>query len=380
MAAKKKNPKAKVTTKIRQGRLSKVSYQLFDLTRKESAFVTMLAFLFFIAGTISEYSQIAMWFGFAMAGYSAVANDSIQSIGTFISSNAHRKWYVLWIFMGGIFLVTITYSWIVYDGDVTYQRLNVKGFNDAPTSFSFLQLAAPIILLILTRMRMPVSTSILLLSAFSTEAQAVSSVLKKSLSGYFIAFFIAIIVWSLVSRLVKKYMNAKPAPYWVVLQWCSSGFLWAAWLMQDAANIAVFLPRKLDIYQFIAFSGYIFFGLGLLFYLRGDKIQRIVNEKAGITDVRAAAMVDLVYGIILFYFKEVSIIPMSTTWVFIGLLGGRELAISLSKKRKKKRERSLKKTFMMIGRDALYAAIGLIVSLLLAFAINSELREGILQP
>lgn len=368
----------KVTKKISQAKLSKTAYQLFDITRKESVFIALIAILFFIAGAVSPYPHIAMWFGFAMAGYSAIANDSIQTIGTFISSNSKRKWWYLWLFMGGIFLVTVSYSWIVHDGDVSYQRLASKGFSEAPASFSFLQLSAPIILLILTRMRMPVSTSILLLSVFSTQGTAIVDVLAKSLSGYFLAFVIAIIVWFLVARFLKKYIKGKPGPYWIYFQWITSGFLWATWIMQDAANIAVFLPRSLSLEQFIGFSSFIFFGLGLLFYLKGDKIQGIVNEKSGVTDVRAATLVDLVYAIILFYFKQVNNIPMSTTWVFIGLLGGRELAISWSKKRAKKRKKSFKKSLRMISRDALYAAIGLIISLLLAFAINTDLRDSIL--
>jgi hypothetical protein len=48
--------------------------------------------------------------------------------------------------------------------------------------------------------------------------------------------------------------------------------LWSVWIQQDAANIAIFLPRSLSIWEFIGFAGYIFIGLGLLFYLKGDKI------------------------------------------------------------------------------------------------------------
>ena len=370
---------AKITEKISQDKLSKFAYSIFDITRKESVFITLIAFLFFIAGVVSPHPNIAMWFGFAMAGYSAIANDSIQTIGTFISSNVRKKWYFLWLFMGGIFLATVTYSWLTYGGDVSYERLQSKGFTEAPQSFSFLQLAAPIILLILTRMRMPVSTSILLLSVFSTQGTAIVNVLQKSLSGYVVAFIVAILVWFLIAKFVKKYIKGKPKPFWRIFQWMTSGLLWSAWIMQDAANIAIFLPRSLSMYEFLAFSGYIFLGLGLLFYLKGDKIQGIVNEKSGVTDVRAATIVDFVYAIILIYFKQISKIPMSTTWVFIGLLGGRELAISISKKRAKKREKSVKKTLLMIGKDALYAAIGLIVSLILAFAINADLREEILE-
>src|SRR5690606_18352032 len=155
-----------------------------------------------------------------------------------------------------------------------------------------------------------------------------------------------------------------------VVQWITSGCLWSVWIQQDAANIAIFLPRSLNVPQFIAFTLFIFLGIGILFYLKGDKIQKIVNEKSGVTDVRAATIVDFIYAILLFYFKAMSTIPMSTTWVFIGLLGGREIAISLTKKRHKKKAKSLKNSLRMAGKDIAYATIGLVVSLILAIAIN----------
>jgi hypothetical protein len=228
-------------------------------------------------------------------------------------------------------------------------------------------------------MRMPVSTSILLLSVFSTQATAIVDVLSKSLSGYVVAFVVAVLVWLAVSKIFAGRIKSKPAPYWRYLQWITSGTLWSVWIMQDAANVAIFLPRELSLGQFIAFSSYIFLGLALLFYLKGDKIQGIVNEKSGVRDVRAATIVDFVYAAILYFFKVLNPVPMSTTWVFIGLLGGRELAISISKTRASKRKKSINKTLKMIGKDALYAAIGLIISLILAFAINAELREEIMK-
>jgi len=365
--------------KYNRNRLTEITYKTFEVAREQKAFITFIAVLTFLCGIFTPYTQVAMWFGFSMAAYSAIANDSIQTIGTFIASNSHRKWWILWLFMGVIFLATVTYSWVVFDGDVSHQRLASKGFNEAPTSFSFLQLAAPILLLILTRLRMPVSTSVLLLSAFSTQANSIGKVLTKSFSGYILAFFVAIIVWILVQKYVATYFrNKKPAKFWVPLQWVTSGALWSIWIAQDAANIAVYLPRSLNIYEFIAFAGFIFLGLGVLFYLKGDKIQGIVNEKSGVTDVRAATLVDLIYACLLYYFKVISTIPISTTWVFIGLLGGRELAIAITKRRQKKRAKSLKKAGFMLGRDLLYASIGLLLSLLLAFAINSDLRNEIL--
>ncbi|WMN07544.1 hypothetical protein [Marivirga arenosa] len=370
----------KAFEKYNRSRVTEVTYRTFEIARREKAFITLIAVLTFLCGIFTPYPNIAMWIGFGIAAYSAIANDSIQTIGTFIASNSHRKWWILWLFMGLIFLATVTYSWVVYDGDVSHQRLASKGFNEAPETFSFLQLAAPVLLLILTRLRMPVSTSVLLLSAFSTQASSIGKVLSKSFSGYILAFVVAFIVWILVKKLVSKYFTSrKPAKFWTPLQWVTSGALWSIWIAQDAANIAVFLPRSLGIYEFIGFAGFIFIGLGVLFFLKGDRIQGIVNEKAGVTDVRAATLVDLIYAILLYYFKVISTIPISTTWVFIGLLGGRELAIALGKKRAKKRKKSSAKAGKLLGRDFLYATIGLILSLLLAFAINSDLREDVLE-
>jgi hypothetical protein len=315
--------KKTIDQNINQDKLSKSAYSLFDFTKKEKPFLIVICILVSIAGLITPFTYAAMWFGFALAAYSAIANDSIQTIGTFIASNQDRKWYWLWLFMGLIFVGTVTYSWFTFNGDVSYERLSVPGLEKAPESFVFLQLAAPIVLLIMTRLRMPVSTTFLLLNVFTYKAGTIIEVMKKSFLGYLLAFFVAIIVWYAIERLVKDYLKGEAKPYWTVLQWITSGTLWAVWIMQDAANIAVFLPRQLSVVEFIAYAGFVFIGIGFLFYLKGDKIQAIVNEKSNVTDVRAATIVDFVYAIILFYFKIYSNVPMSTTWVFIGLLGGR---------------------------------------------------------
>ncbi len=360
--------------KVRQQRLLKVTYRIFDVTKKEQDFLGLIFVLLLLCRLVVPYPNIAMWFGFSLAGYSAIANDSIQTIGTFMASNAHRKWWHLWLFIGIIFVGTVIYSWVTYDGDVSYQRLTEKGFSEAPQTFSFLQLCAPIALLILTRMRIPVSTTFLLLNVFATDADAMFSILQKSLYGYLIAFFLAIVVWHFTSRLVDRHFKNKPGLGWTVLQWITSGLLWSVWLMQDASNIAVFLPRKLDVLALFMFIGLIFSGIGILFYLRGDRMQQLVNEKAGIADVRAATLVDLVYMSILFYFKNLNNLPMSTTWVFIGLLAGRELAISLSKKKKKKRNKALRKSLKFIRKDLQHALVGLGVSIVLAISVNPVIR------
>ena len=109
-------------------------------------------------------------------------------------------------------------------------------------------------------------------------------------------------------------------PLWRVAQWCSTGVLWSVWLMQDAANIAVYLPRQLNGIEFLCFAIPITLGLGFMLFKGGAKIQQVVEEKSRVQDVRSATLIDFIYAIILFYFKLHSQIPMSTTWVFLGFV------------------------------------------------------------
>jgi hypothetical protein len=71
-------------------------------------------------------------------------------------------------------------------------------------------------------------------------------------------------------------------------------------------------------------------------------------------------------------------VPMSTTWVFIGLLAGREFAIALGKHGKaKSRGAWLERAFRLAKKDVWKALAGLVVSLILAMVINKGVREEI---
>jgi hypothetical protein len=339
------------------------------IQKDERSFLSFIILAFLLSMFVTPYPQIAMWVGFLFAAYAAVANDSIQTLGTFIASNQEKKWWVLWIFIGGIFLCTVGYSWFNYGGDVSHGRLMAKGFEVAPTEFHFLQIAAPVFLLILTRLRMPVSTTFILLTSFAAAPAAIGKVLAKSMSGYILAFFLGFIVFITIAKLAKKYFVGEAKFGWTIAQWITSGTLWSVWLMQDAANIAVYLPRSMAFSEFLGFALVVFFGLGLLLYYKGGRIQKIVTEKSVITDVRFATIVDFIYCIILFYFKLHSKVPMSTTWVFIGLLAGREVAMAI----RNTGENSLLTSFRLMMKDFSFAMIGLIISIAIAIGVNDQL-------
>ncbi len=360
---------ATVGVPVRAGSTNLRDY-FVQLFAGERQFLAILLLGFLAAGLAQGTPAIAMWVGFAFAAYSAVANDSIQTIGTFIASNKEQKWWILWLFIGGIFLLTVGYSFITYDGDVTYQRLASKGFSEAPTSFSFLQLAAPLLLLILTRMKMPVSTTFLLLSSFATSASSIGSVLTKSLLGWVVAFVVSFLVWGAASKVMNRYFTGKAHPAWRVGQWITTGLLWSVWIMQDASNIAVYLPRQLSFWEFGGFALVVFLGLGLLFKKGGERVQKVVDEKSNVVDVRAATVIDLVYAGVLYYFKIYSEIPMSTTWVFIGLLAGRELSMAL----RNTSGVTVKHAAKLMAKDLGAVTVGLVVSLVLAYSVNDAFR------
>ena len=352
---------------------------VLDFMVQEKTFLAIVIIGLVLAGIMSG-SGMGMWLGFFFAAYATVANDSIQSLGTFIESNKNKKWWILWLFVGTIFLAVVTFSWFYFDGDVTYQRLTGPDGESPyphPETFSFWQIVAPLILLILTRMKMPVSTTFLILSVFSADTSGITSVVWKSWSGYIMAFILSFLVWYLAYNTIKKYFKSRTAhTAWTTIQWIISGTLWGVWVMQDGANIAVYLPRTQTLFQFVVFATTIFLGLGILFYLRGDKIQEVVSEKSRISDIRAATLVDGIYVILLIYKLFISTVPMSTTWVFLGVIGGREIAISLARTKKGRKHR--KKAGRMIFRDFSAAMIGLFISVALAAGANPEIREVII--
>ena len=107
-------------------------------------------------------------------------------------------------------------------------------------------------------------------------------------------------------------------------------------------------------------------------------MQKIVTEKSGLTDVRAATLVNIIYMVILIYFKTLNNIPMSTTWVFIGLLAGRELAISLSKTQVLNRRKSLHHALQLIKTDLRNSLLGLFISISLAIVANPAIRNALM--
>jgi hypothetical protein len=300
--------------------------------------------------------------GFLFAAYAVIANDSVQTLGTWIASNNERfNWKIMWAAASAVLLWALWYGYYMY-GDISYGRLNKIPFVEV----QWYHAMAPAVLLLLTRVGVPVSTSFLVLSAFASTF-VLEKMLIKSMMGYVVAATAAYGIWFFVSRWLDegKPVNEAHKPYWRVAQWITTGFLWWTWLSHDMANIAVFLPRELDIPLMLMISVVFVGGLAFMFREGGGKIQKIVLEKHNTRYIRSATIIDLVYWAILFFFKELNDIPMSTTWVFVGMLAGREFAIASFMGKKK-----TKSVFPLVGRDFGKMMIGLSASLAIVLLIH----------
>ena len=189
----------------------------------------------------------------------------------------------------------------------------------------------------------------------------------KSMMGYAVAAVAAYCIWIVVSKILDE---AKPVAehhkrWWRIAQWFTTGFLWFTWLSHDMANIAVFLPREIPWDLMVLISVLFIVGMGYMFREGGGKIQQIVLEKHNTRYVRSATIIDCVYFLILYFFKELNDIPMSTTWVFVGLLCGRELAMATVTGKEK-----FKTVFPLITRDFIKMMIGLGASVGVVLSIH----------
>ena len=68
-------------------------------------------------------------------------------------------------------------------------------------------------------------------------------------------------------------------PKWLVFQWLSTGFLWSMWLVQDLANIFVYLPRELSWWGLALSLGGMALLQGYLFKEQRSEERRVGEER-----------------------------------------------------------------------------------------------------
>jgi len=323
-----------------------------------------------------------MIIGFLLAAFSVVSNDSLQTLGTYISSNRQRTpRRIQMVFVCAITVTVLFLGWSLNQGEPAWGRL--QSF-PVPETFTWAYIIPPIAVLALTAWGAPVSTSFLVLSSFVPEN--IGRLLGSSLSGYVIAFSLGLTVWGLGMWLLERWIFHRNqdlkeiSTIWFATQWFSTGFLWSMWLIQDMANIFVYLPRNLNFLSMCVCTLILCIGLCMLIMIGGGPIQGVLRSKTNTSDLRSATVIDFMFGLCLLYEAFLSSFPLSTTWVFLGLLAGRELALRMKELQQQTEftNHTNGSLGLVIGSDIGKASVGLIVSLLIALGIQPLIAWSIL--
>lgn len=291
-----------------------------------------------------------------------IGNDALQTLGPFLASSRGRTPRPLQAaFLCGVLCLVLLVGWNAGGGDPAWGRLECFPL---PERVGWIDLLPPLAVLALTQLGAPVSTSFLVLTAFSPAN--LPALLLRSLLGYGLALLAGALLYGSVGWLLER---AEPGErrwpaLWLALQWLATGWLWGQWLVQDLANLYIYLPRRLDGAAMGLSLAALCAGVCLLLAEDGGAIQRRIRSKSNADDPRSSALIATVYGLILFALGQLSPQPLSTTWVFLGLLAGRELALLARLGR-----RSGGEVALMLAGDAGRSALGLGVSVAVALAV-----------
>ena len=264
--------------------------------------------------------------GFLLAGYAVIGNDALQTLGPFLAGNRGQAPRALQaLFLCSVLCAVLLLGWQTGGGDPAWGRLAGVGL---PEPLRWPDLLPAVAVLGLTRWGLPVSTSFLVLTAFAPAS--LGGMVLRSLLGYGLAFVSGLVVYAWLAWPLERAEapQAGEAIGWLLLQWLATGWLWGQWLIHDLANIYVYLPRQLSAASMGLSLAVLCLGVSLLVAVGGGPIQELLRSKCHGDQPRSTTLIALVFGLILFGLGRLVPTPLSTTWVFLGLLGGREAALN----------------------------------------------------
>ena len=294
------------------------------LTKKNFVFLILVLVLVFI---LSPTNKI-QWIALTLAMFSTMSNDSIQTLGTFLSSNNKVSWWKMFFYISILFAITIFCGWYLNNHRLDFNRL--KEIPYSSVKLTYFQFFAPIVLIILTYFKIPISSTFLILSVFASN-NTIGAILLKTLSGYTFGFIASYVIWNVVLKYFQKSLlceeGKKSDIIMRAMQWISTGALWIAWLTNDTSNVVVYGQRYFTVYDLLLFLMIGIFMIGFTIYNRGGPIQEIVSQKKDMTNIKSTTLINFYYALSIIFLNRISPIPMATTWIFIGILSGRELAI-----------------------------------------------------
>jgi hypothetical protein len=200
------------------------------------------------------------------------------------------------------------------------------------------------------------------------------NMLFKTSASYLISCAISgHICYKLLKR-YKKYIlhdngDDEYLKIWELMQVFSTALLVVAWLFFSVSNITVFLPRKLEQQDFLMFLCVIIFTIASVLGNKNNKMQEIISKKNNANNLKMNVIINILFTMVLFLFKVINNVSIATTFVFLGILAGKDLAIIFAEKNIL--GSSYRRVIFNSLKDINKCITGVIVSLTFVALINS---------
>ncbi len=308
------------------------------------------------------------WFLSMLTTYFIMVNNSIQTVGFFTASNKQNNKINTFYFLSVVFVVTMLFSWLCYKRELHFLLLNRTRYNP---HLSIFLLLLPVIIDILTKLRMPLSAAFLVIPVFS-DSGTVKGMVTKTFMSYVLAFVVSFLAWKIIYTLFRGHVRVKKdeqiGKVWIFMEYIFTGAVWAMWLTISACNFVVFLLRVFVLKDFILFLFMGILCIYLMVYNGGGEMLKIIEDKSDV-DIKNTTIFNALLSITMLIIRCVSKIPITSTWMFLGTMAGRELAVASSSAVSK-----YKSCYKKILIDLKLAIFGIVLSLItveiLLFVIN----------
>ncbi len=303
--------------------------------------------------TSSNYGLLVSF----LSTFSVIENSSFQMFGTFLTSNKNKSVFQIFFFIFAIFFITLAFEWFTNGGRLDFDRLININYS---SNVDFKSILAPLLLFFLTYKKIPVSTTFVLLSGFATK-HTIDSMLTKTAASYLISFIFGYYIWYRLDRLLGGKISDfdyEKMNKWKNVQIISNIFLIVFWIMSNNSNLVVSLPRIFSVQYFIIYVLFCAISIFYVVFSRGGKIQSIIDAKNGLDNPKTNSIINVAFSLIILMFQCINTTPVATTWSFVGLLSGREFALSMRSFNGVK-----KVTLIKILRDLSVLIYGLLITL-----------------
>ena len=323
---------------------------------KKNLALFLLFLLVFLLGT----NHIFAWIITSLVTYNVIFNNSIQTIGLFIASNKNKGIFYNLLFFSSIFIFAVLLSWFLTEREVHYHLLDSIDYSEIELQFLLL----PILISFLTKKQVPLSATFLIIPLFANSS-TISSMINKTTVSYFLSLIGSLVIYKFLYTKYKNLLSDEKTDtgkIWIVAEYVSTGILWFSWLTVSLCNFVIFLPRKFDITDIVLLSSIGIVTIYCILISNGGEIQKIIDQKSDVKNIKTTVIFNSLFAFTLLFIQHLDNIPITSTWMFLGVLAGRELAISVTTKRLAGEKYRL--CLAKIWKDLRLAIIGIILSLL----------------